>query len=73
MENPPDIYKYWNRHFWPFEQNLFNKTGPFGLERRGWRPNPTTYRKFDFNEFVANVFRDNMSMIIFDLRGCGGC
>ena len=25
-----------------------------------------------FNEFVANVLRDNMGMIIFDLRGCGG-
>ena len=31
------------------------------------------YRKFDLNEFVANVLRDNMGMIIFDLRGCGGC
>ena len=26
-----------------------------------------------FNEFVANVLRDNVGMIIFDLRGCGGC
>ena len=26
-----------------------------------------------FNEFVANVLRDNISIIIFDLRGCGGC
>ena len=25
------------------------------------------------NEFVANVLRDNMVMVIFDLRGCGGC
>ena len=32
-----------------------------------------TYRKFDFNEFVASVLRDNLSMISFDLRGCGGC
>ena len=27
------------------------------LEWRGWRPNCTTYRKFDFNEFVANILR----------------
>ena len=26
-----------------------------------------------FHEFVANVLRDNMGMIIFDLWGCGGC
>ena len=26
-----------------------------------------------FYEFVANVLRDNMGMIIFDLQGCGGC
>ena len=26
-----------------------------------------------FNESVANVLRDNMGMIIFDLGGCGGC
>ena len=25
------------------------------------------------NEFVANALSDNMVMIIFDLRGCGGC
>ena len=25
------------------------------------------------NEFVKNALRDNMGMIIFDLRGCGGC
>ena len=36
-------------------------------------PNHTSYRKFYFNEFVANVLHDNMGMIIFDLRGCGGC
>ena len=32
-----------------------------------------SYRKFYFYEFVANVLRDNMDMIIFDLQGCGGC
>ncbi len=30
------------------------------MEWRGWRPNRASYRKFDFNEFVANVLRDNM-------------
>ena len=30
MGNLPDIYKYWNCHFWPFEQNLINKV------RWGW-------------------------------------
>ena len=29
--------------------------------------------KFNFNEFVANVLRDNMGMIIYDFWGCGGC
>ena len=29
--------------------------------------NHTSYRKFHFNEFVANVLHDNMGMIIFDL------
>ena len=36
-------------------------------------PNHTSYRKIYFNEFVANVLCDNMGIIIFDLRGCGGC
>ena len=27
----------------------------------------------NFKEFVANVLRDNMGMIIFDLWGFGGC
>ena len=36
-------------------------------------PNHTSYRKFYFYEFFANVLRDNMGRIIFDLRGCGGC
>ena len=36
-------------------------------------PNQTSYRKLYFNEFVANVLLDNMGIIIFDLRGCGGC
>ena len=36
-------------------------------------PNHTSYRKSYFNEFVANVLPDNMCMIIFEFRGCGGC
>ena len=34
---------------------------------------PYILQKIWFNEFVAIVLRDNMSMIIFDLQGCGGC
>ena len=33
----------------------------------------TSYRKFHFNEFVANVLPDNIGIGIFDLRGHGGC
>jgi hypothetical protein len=36
------------------------------------RPNHTSYRNFYFHEFAANVLRDNMCIIIFDLQGCGG-
>ena len=32
-----------------------------------------TEKTFYFNEFVANVLRDNMGMIIFDLGGCRDC
>ena len=35
--------------------------------------NQTSYRKFDTNEFARNSLCCNMGMIIFDLRGCGGC
>ena len=31
------------------------------------RPNHTSYRKFYFNEFVANVLRDNIDMIISEV------
>ena len=34
---------------------------------------PYLLQKKYFNEFVPNVLRDNIGMIIFDLRGCGGC
>ena len=36
-------------------------------------PNHTSYRKFYFYEFVANVLRDNKGIIIFDLRGSEFC
>ena len=29
--------------------------------------------KIYFNEFVANVLRDDIGIVIFDLRGYGGC
>ena len=37
---------------------------------------PYILQKFNFNEFMycnANVLRDNMGIIFFDLRGFGGC
>ena len=30
------------------------------FKRPGWRLNHSFYRKFGFNEFVANILRDNM-------------
>ena len=36
-------------------------------------PNHMSYRKFYFYEFVANVLRDNIGIVISDLRGPGGC
>ena len=54
--------------------NLINKRyGSLTMQQMIWLWNHTSYRKFNFNEFVANVLRDNMGMIIFDLWGCGGC
>ena len=38
-----------------------------------WLWNHTSHTKVYFYEIVANVLRDNMGMIIFDLRGCEGC
>ena len=37
------------------------------------RPNHRSYRKLYSYEFVANVMRDNMGMIIFDPPGFGVC
>ena len=33
---------------------------------------PYIPQKFYFNEFVANVMRDVIGIVIFDLRGHGG-
>ena len=35
--------------------------------------NHTSYTKVYFNEFVANVLRDDIGIVIFGLRGHGGC
>jgi hypothetical protein len=43
------------------------------LEPTIWLWNYTSHTKVSFIEFVANALRDNMSMIIFDLWGCGSC
>ena len=43
------------------------------LEKTIWLWNHTSHTRVYFDEFVANALRDNMGMIIFDLRGCGGC
>jgi len=38
-----------------------------------WLRNHTSHKKFYFNEFVANVLPDVIGIVIFDLRGHGGC
>ena len=40
------------------------------LKQTIWLWNHKSYRKFDFNESVANVLHDYMGMIIFDLWCC---
>ena len=35
--------------------------------------NHTSHKNFYFNEFVANVLRDVIGIVIFGLRGHGGC
>ena len=48
--------------------NLINKRhGSQMLIKTASRPNQTSYRKFDPNEFVQNSLCCNMGMIIFDL------
>ena len=38
-----------------------------------WPSNHTSHTKLYFNEFVANVLRDNIGIVIFDLWGHEGC
>ena len=38
-----------------------------------WQSNHASHTKVYFNEFVANVMRDDIGIVIFDLRGHGGC
>ena len=38
-----------------------------------WPRNHTSNKKFYFNEFVANVLRDVIGIVVFGLRGHGGC
>ena len=53
--------------------NLINKRHSSQiLQKTIWLWNHTFHKKNFFNEFVANVLCDNMSMIICDLWGCGG-
>ena len=54
------------------ETYLINKRhGSRMLEQTIWLWNHTSHTKVYFNEFVANVLRDNIGMIIFDRHG--GC
>ena len=43
------------------------------LKQTIWPWNHTSHTKVYFNEFVANALRDNIGIVIFDLRGHGGC
>ena len=56
--------------FWPL-------TASMTLEVKNNHAHVTTQRIlnkfFYFNEFVANVLRDVIGIVIFDLRGHGGC
>ena len=38
-----------------------------------WQSNRASHTKLYFNEFVANVLRDNIGIVVFDLRGHEGC
>ena len=39
------------------------------LKQTIWQSNHASHTKLYFNEFVANVLRDNIGGVIFDLRG----
>ena len=43
------------------------------LQQMIWPSNHTSHTKVYFNEFFANVLRDDIGIVIFDLRGHGGC
>ena len=43
------------------------------VQQTSWGGNHTSYTKVYFNEFVANVLRDDIGIVIFGLRGHGGC
>ena len=43
------------------------------LKQTIWPSNYTSHTKVYFNEFVANVVHDDIGIVIFDLRGHGGC
>ena len=45
----------------------------FNVEIDDLAMKPYIPHKDYFNEFVANVLRDNIGIVIFDLRGHGGC
>ena len=38
-----------------------------------WQSNRASHTKLYFNEFVANVLRDDIGIVILDLRGHAGC
>ena len=43
------------------------------LEQMIWLSNHASHTKVYFNEFVAKLLRDDIGIVIFDLRGHGGC
>ena len=43
------------------------------VESWNWQPNHTSHTNVYFNESVANVLRDNICIVIFDLWGHRGC
>ena len=43
------------------------------LKQTIWTSNHTSHTKLYFNEFVANVLRDNIGIVVFDLRGYVDC
>ena len=50
---------------------IFLRSVRVGMKRLTAKP--YILQKFYFNEFVANVLHDNIGILIFDLRGHGGC